>query len=247
MDPGTQSAIPAWAGDLHELTGEPWAGLLALAGAVVCGAMIGVERQRKHKPAGLRTILLICLGSTVFTLASRIAGQMGGDPGRIASQIVPGIGFLGAGAILREHGSIVGLTTAATIWAIASIGVLLGLGYVVAGVALSGVLYLTLSAVIRVETLLNGRCRCEAWELCFEPRGGRTWVLLQTAVGEHVATPIRLERLPHAPGENVQRARLSLCVNHPQHFGLLRELLAIDAIVGVRPLAAAGGQGEQEG
>ncbi len=98
------------------------------------GALIGYERERAEKPAGFRTLVLVCLGATLFTIASRYGFGPLSDPSRVAAGIVIGIGFLGAGTIIRgEH--IVGLTTAAAIWTVAAIGLALGAGlYVVAGV-----------------------------------------------------------------------------------------------------------------
>jgi putative Mg2+ transporter-C (MgtC) family protein len=104
------------------LTGDVSAILLA----VCCGAAIGLERQLKHKPAGLRTNILICLGAAVFTIISE---RMAGDKDsitRIAAQIVTGVGFLGAGAVIQDRGGIHGLTTAATIWLVASVGMACG-------------------------------------------------------------------------------------------------------------------------
>jgi putative Mg2+ transporter-C (MgtC) family protein len=94
--------------------------------AVCCGTTIGLERQLKHKPAGLRTNILICLGAAVFTIISeRMAGERDAIT-RIAAQIVTGVGFLGAGAVIQDRGGIHGLTTAATIWMVASIGMACG-------------------------------------------------------------------------------------------------------------------------
>jgi putative Mg2+ transporter-C (MgtC) family protein len=111
--------------------------LLGMFLAVVFGAVIGAERQLSGKAAGLRTNILICLGATVYTIISR---EMGGGQTdsitRIAAQIVTGIGFLGAGAIIQDRGGVHGLTTAATIWLVASIGIACGAGfYVLASVA----------------------------------------------------------------------------------------------------------------
>jgi len=95
--------------------------------AVCCGAIIGFERQLKHKPAGLRTNILICLGAAVFTIISERMAAGGQDSiTRIAAQIVTGVGFLGAGAVIQDRGGIHGLTTAATIWMVASIGMACG-------------------------------------------------------------------------------------------------------------------------
>jgi len=99
-------------------------GLIKLALAVMIGGIVNAERERHNKAAGLRAMILICVGSALFTIFSiKIAGP-NGDPTRIAANIVSGIGFLGAGVILRESGRITGLTTAATIW----LSVALGMG-----------------------------------------------------------------------------------------------------------------------
>ena len=105
--------------------------------AVVLGTAIGLERELRHKAAGLRTNVLICLGAAVFTIISRrmAAGQQDSLT-RIAAQIVTGVGFLGAGAIIVDRGGIHGLTTAATIWLVASIGMACGAGfYSLAGIS----------------------------------------------------------------------------------------------------------------
>jgi putative Mg2+ transporter-C (MgtC) family protein len=95
--------------------------------ASLLGGLIGLERELHHKPAGLRTNLFMCVGSTLFTILSgTLARELGGDHTRIAAQIIPGIGFIGAGAILRDRGGVVGLTTAATIFVNASIGMAVG-------------------------------------------------------------------------------------------------------------------------
>jgi putative Mg2+ transporter-C (MgtC) family protein len=102
--------------------------VLSIVLATVLGAAIGVERELSGKAAGLRTNLLICLGAAVFTIISRemAAGTAGGSVTRIAAQIVTGVGFLGAGAIIQDRAGVHGLTTAATIWLVASIGMACG-------------------------------------------------------------------------------------------------------------------------
>jgi len=111
--------------------------VLSIILAVVFGAAIGLERELSHKAAGLRTNVLICLGAAVFTIISRqmAAGQQDSLT-RIAAQIVTGVGFLGAGAIIVDRGGVHGLTTAATIWLVASIGMACGAGfYKLAGIS----------------------------------------------------------------------------------------------------------------
>lgn len=115
--------------------------LWRLLAAIAAGALVGLERELADKPAGFRTNVLVCLGAALFTLISvRLADSavvtesaFRPDRTRIAAQIVTGVGFLGAGAIIRKRGSVVGLTTAATIWAVASVGMAFGAGEWVVG------------------------------------------------------------------------------------------------------------------
>jgi len=130
--------------------------------AALLGAVIGVERNVRKRPAGMRTGLCVCLGAALFTiLSSEIAKATGdGSTTRIASNIVQGIGFLGAGVILREHGSVVGLTTAATIFVEAAIGMGAGGGlYRVSGLS-ALLLLVALSGLIYVEDALKLKYRC---------------------------------------------------------------------------------------
>lgn len=134
----TSSAHAVWYGNLHCLISYPWILMVLMLTSAVCGAIIGHERRARNKPVGTRTVTLICLGSTLFTVSSiLIAGSSEADPGRIAAQVVTGVGFLGAGTILHTRGRVKGLTTAATIWVAAAMGVLIGAGYAVPGLALS--------------------------------------------------------------------------------------------------------------
>lgn len=101
--------------------------LFKIGFAVVAGGLIGFEREFRDKAAGLRTLIFICLGSTAFTILSAKMA-LDRDPTRIAANIVTGIGFLGAGAILQDRGRVMGLTTAATIWLTAALGMVIGGG-----------------------------------------------------------------------------------------------------------------------
>lgn len=125
--------------------------VVCLLAAVVLGGLVGLERELRDKPAGFRTIVLICVGACVFTLVSQAIGWKEQDSSRIAAQIVSGIGFLGAGAILREGGNVTGLTTAATIWAVAAIGMACGFGELGLAGAGTGVILVTLMLFNRVE------------------------------------------------------------------------------------------------
>lgn len=100
--------------------------ILQLVLSFLAGGIIGVEREYRSKSAGLRTMILISVGSTLFTLVSI---KIGGDPSRIAANVVTGIGFLGGGIIFREEDRVVGTTTAATVWVTAALGTCIGAGY----------------------------------------------------------------------------------------------------------------------
>jgi len=101
----------------------------ALAIALLCGSIVGLERQLAGKPAGIRTSCLICLGTYLFVVAGTGFGDAGADPGRVVGQVVTGVGFLGAGVMLARDGMILGVTSAAVIWVLAAIGVQVGLGH----------------------------------------------------------------------------------------------------------------------
>jgi len=128
--------------------------LLQLALAVVLGGVVGLERELSGKPAGLRTNVLICTGATFFTVLSlHIAGDRG-DPGRIAAQILAGIGFIGAGTILHMRGAVTGLTSAATIWVVAAIGMGLGSGAYVESIGTTLLVVVVLLGLRRFEQLV---------------------------------------------------------------------------------------------
>ncbi len=128
--------------------------LLHLVLAVVLGGVIGFERERRGKPAGLRTNVLICIGATLFTELSISLTGSGGDPSRIAAQIVTGVGFLGAGTILHSRGYVTGLTSAATIWLVAAIGMAIGTGAVLEAAGATFLVVAVLSVLARLERRL---------------------------------------------------------------------------------------------
>lgn len=116
-----------------------------LGAALIAGIVIGIEGEIFRRAVGMRTTMLVMLGTTLFAVSSVVVAQTyGGDPSRIAAQIVTGIGFIGAGVILHEGDRVHGITTAATIYTTAAIGVTIGFGYTYTGVALSIVAALVL-------------------------------------------------------------------------------------------------------
>ena len=127
--------------------------------ATICGFIVGYEREVKNKVAGIRTNILICVGCALFTsLSFHLSKQMYGiDPTRIIGQIITGIGFLGAGAIIKNDDKITGMTTAAFVWVISSIGVMIGCGFVMIPIILTFGLVLISKVFEKFEKYLKDK------------------------------------------------------------------------------------------
>ena len=123
---------------------------LTVGMAVLCGTVVGLERQLRSKPVGVRTSILICLSTSVFIHLGAAASSGTGDPTRVLGQLVTGVGFLGAGVILAREGVVTGVTTAAVIWVLAAIGASIGLGNLLGALALA---LITVSVLTGVELL----------------------------------------------------------------------------------------------
>lgn len=128
--------------------------ILKLLIAAGLGALIGIEREYHSKSAGLRTMILIAVGATLFTV---ISAKLGNDAGRIAANIVTGIGFIGGGIIFRENNRVVGITTAATAWATAALGMCVGIGFYEVATVSSGIVLFVLYALVPVQNLIKKR------------------------------------------------------------------------------------------
>lgn len=155
---------------------EPDATTLAYLGrlvlAVVLGGLVGLDRETTGKPAGFRTNILICVGSALLMevsieMARMFPGRTGlpyaGDPGRIAAQVVSGIGFLGAGTIIQSRHGVRGLTTAATIWVVAAIGLATGAGHYFVAISTTLIVLVTLRMLDRVAAWLDARGLASRW------------------------------------------------------------------------------------
>lgn len=149
-----------WLADFwHEMTAVEITtaqAIFKLTFSLVLGSIVGYERKRKGQPAGLRTFALICMGATMAMLVSiyvcqAYVGLKNGDPGRIAAQVITGVGFLGAGAIIQMKGSVRGLTTAAGIWMISTIGLAVGVGLYMLSVAATVLILVILVTLEGVE------------------------------------------------------------------------------------------------
>ncbi len=147
--------------------------------AILAGTFLGDERQRREKPAGLRTLVLVCLGAALFTMTGYAFTSASGDSGRVAAQIVTGIGFLGAGVILHGQRIVSGVTTAAVIWVGAAIGMLIGAGYPVAGLTMA----VTVNRLMKLAELFETRWHPDLHDARFvieyAPNNGLTRVRLE--------------------------------------------------------------------
>lgn len=220
-----------WLGDIHRVIPQHWAGIIVTLAAVVCGGLIGWERRRARKPAGLRTLILICLGSAIFTQASiLIPGDGNADRARIAAQVVSGIGFLGAGVIIHEGGLLIGVTTGAVIWATAAVGVVLGAGYVAAGAVFSLLIFATLAGARFIDALASGSCRYVTLRIVYAPDSGKTRLRIQSILEEHQHEG----ELTFGPSdEGHEEALITFCDEHRDHHSFLGHLANLPQVIRV--------------
>jgi putative Mg2+ transporter-C (MgtC) family protein len=180
-------------------------GRLVLAGFL--GGLIGLERELKAKPAGLRTTLLICVGSAMFTqlslqialLASGVGESFRADPARLAAQIIPGIGFIGAGAILHGKGRVTGLTTAATLWVVTAIGIGVGAGAYVEAIGTTVMVLCTLLLLARWERIIHARMSHRRYTAAVDPSSEAFERLLERF--KQGKLRVKVERVEKAGGQ----------------------------------------------
>ncbi len=201
--------------------------------AGICGAAIGIQRERKGKHAGYRTMVLICMGSSLFTFASKVVPDIAGfpsDPARIAAQIVTGIGFVGAGTIIQARGNIVGLTSAAVIWLVGAIGMLIGFGFPLASLLITLVVLIFLITSYKVENIILGKCHFSALEVTFKDSG-----TLKKTVSSILASndfDISKYKLESKGKELV--LKIIYCDAHLQHHKFLTEIYELQNIKEIR-------------
>ena len=215
--------------------------LLRLALAAVLGGLIGIERELREREAGLRTHLLVSVGSATFTIVGAYgfhefldSGEavVRADPTRIAAQIVTGIGFLGAGAIIRQGSSVRGLTTAATLWVVAAVGLAAGAGYYSAAVITTGVVLVALWPLRIVAYRILHRFRPEDGVLAVELPAGQP---PGTVIDEVLKAGVRIGSL-NLSSEG-DRRRLELDVALPRNTRppeLVARVADVDHVVDVR-------------
>ena len=146
-------------------TGAVGGSVTRLIVAAILGGLIGLEREFKHRAAGLRTNMFICFGAAMFTLLSQHLAVVPSDAARIAAQVIPGIGFIGAGSILHTRGLTTGLTTAATLFVVASVGMAAGGGLYLTAMFATGLVLLALFALGHMEETFNIKVLMNCYEV----------------------------------------------------------------------------------
>ena len=190
--------------------------------AAVLGGVIGLERQIKRRPAGLRTNMFICFGAAMFTILSeQLAGNFGGDHTRIAAQIIPGIGFIGAGAILHEKQGVVGLTTAATLFVVASIGMACGGGYYLEASFATVLMFFALLVLGWVETQFNLKSQLMNYSVVTETSTEQAVETLNSVLDEQGR---ELQRMRFNRGNGKHKIFFSVEATHAEHRDLMARL-----------------------
>jgi putative Mg2+ transporter-C (MgtC) family protein len=195
--------------------------------ACLLGGIVGLERELNRKAAGVRTNLLICMGCAFFTLLSAVlAGDTNPDKGRVASNIVQGIGFLGAGLILHNRSRISGMTSAASVFAVASIGMACGAGLYGAAVVAALIVIVSLELV----GFLERRANLKIYPLVYEARGSDETAMLTSILDAMDAARERLTGVEHDAVGALQRVSFPVTATKKQHERLRTKLLAEPAI-----------------
>jgi putative Mg2+ transporter-C (MgtC) family protein len=226
-----------WQRILDSMHGEMASGFVAttltrLALAAILGGIIGLEREWKHRPAGLRTNMFICFGAALFTVLSRAIAAEPSDYTRIAAQIIPGIGFIGAGSILHMRGLTTGLTTAATLFVVASVGMAAGGGLYVTAIFATGVVLVVLFTLGHLERTFNLKRLLTSYEVT----GGSADEISQEVnrILEHQHRMMQ-NVLTANTGQHIRMQFDVACRNSDQHE-ILRELKASTVLGSVTSL-----------
>lgn len=209
---------------------------LRLGVATLCGILLGMEREWKDKPAGLRTIMLITLGAALYMIVSNLIPILTGapeditraDPTRVAAQVVSGIGFLGAGTIIQARGSVQGLTTAAVIWVSAGIGLCVGIGFPILGLAITVAVLLVLIIMDPVRHWLGRHGKERELDL-LAPNDRFTLERIRHALEQHGVPTRKMSIHPHT--KDTVRMHVSY---RSSGSSTLRLLSALEQIDGVR-------------
>ena len=201
----------------HEMGTVVTSTLFRLLVAAVLGGIIGLERQIHRKPAGLRTNMFICFGAAMFTIMSEeLAGSFGGDRTRVAAQIIPGIGFIGAGSILHARGSVTGLTTAATLFVVASVGMAAGGDLYITAVFATVVILICLAVLGKLERYF----KLKSVAVSYEVMGKNTEVVLDEVNHILEEEKLTLQNIYAAAANGLVRVVFTIDCEIPEHESL---------------------------
>ena len=219
--------LPMMAGDIEKL-------LLA----ALLGGLIGLEREAKHRPAGLRTNLFICVGAAMFTLLSRQLAGVPSDYTRIAAQIIPGIGFIGAGSIIHARGDLVtGITSAATLFVVASVGMAVGGGLYPTAIFATVLILGVLSLLGFLERFMNLKVMVYCYEVTCGSAEQATLRVNEILEPMHLMT----ENVQIAPTPRHVRVRFELASTRKRQnriLATLRDSKAFESVTGLGPVQA---------
>jgi putative Mg2+ transporter-C (MgtC) family protein len=201
--------------------------------AALLGGIVGLERELSRKPAGLRTNMFISLGAALFTIISyELAGNVTGDHTRIAAQIIPGIGFIGAGVVIRERGTVIGITSAATLFVVASVGMAAGAGLPVTAIFMT---LLILTALVALG-LLENRLGLHLRIMNFRVAATNAANILERVRQIVHDTGIEARRWHSQNADGALSVEFEAEVTFPQERTLLARLGALDAHCEARPV-----------
>ena len=190
------------------------------------GAIVGWEREWRHKASGLRTNILICMGAALFTILSAVlAGDASPNKGQVASNIVQGIGFLGAGLILHSRARVLGLTSAATVWVVAAIGMACGAGLYVNAAIATAIVYTSL----RFIGLLESRASWKRYPMLYEVRGTNEDKMFAEILAVLDREHLRLKIVDRDKLGAQERVTFSISASSVRHKELLVKLNASEA------------------
>lgn len=207
--------------------------LLRLVVACVLGGIIGFEREHSNRPAGFRTHILVCVGSALVMVTSeyifnKYSGQVNVDPARLGSQVISGIGFLGAGTIIRDGFNIRGLTTAASIWAVSAIGIAVGIGFYEGAISATIIIFLTLIFLKSMEESIAKRNRHKTVYIQADNIPGRL-AAITTLLDKYF---IVIRKIEFMNNEEADKLIIKLLVRIPGRFdrNIITDLNEIDGI-----------------
>jgi len=194
--------------------------------ACAMGGIVGLEREWRHKASGLRTNMLLCMGCALFTVMSGVlAGPGITDKSRVASNIVQGIGFLGAGLILHTRNRTLGMTSAATVFVVAAIGMTCGAGLYIEAAIATGIVFIALQVIGWLES----RARWKRFAMLYEVRGADEKTMFAAILGVLDEAHIRLNIVERENLGALERVTFTISASTARHKQLLAELNATDA------------------